>query len=181
MKLPTSTKILDKDGNKWGFISEKSGGILGTLVRLILRNRRPMNIVIWDKEKKEVLHMKRPFYLFRSKITVAHNHRILGNVRKRFSILRAYYDIIRNSGKKIGLIKSEHGSRQYSIINPGGSSIGTINKKMSGLRQEILTDADNFFVGFPSAWSSEDKALVLAAAISIDMDFYEKSSSGNRF
>ena len=175
-------QILDNDGEKWGFIAEKSGGILGTLLRLCLRNRRPMNIVVWDKNKQEVLHIKRPFYLFWSNMTVSHTGQKLGNIHRGFSLLHARYHIRhQRTGKILGEIHSKHLSCKFSVRNPKGREIGAINKQLGNITKELLTDADNFFIDFPSDWSSENRALLLAAAITIDMDFFEKSSTSKRF
>ena len=56
-------QMLDKTGQEVGFIAEESGGIGGTLLRLLLRIRRPMKITVLNGEKREILRIQRPFYL----------------------------------------------------------------------------------------------------------------------
>ncbi|VDK36692.1 unnamed protein product [Taenia asiatica] len=46
----------------------------------------------------------------------------------------------------------------------GTSQLGAIQKKWSGFLRELLTDADNFSVTFPSDLDSRAKMLVLCAA-----------------
>ena len=170
-------RILDKDGQECGFIAEKSGGILGALMRLVLRNHRPMSIMVWNKNEEEVLRIRRPFYFLWSNIRVFHHRHRVGNVRRRFSIMKNYYGIHRRTGKIIARIKNEHMSRRFSIVDSSGSEIGIVKKEMGPLKKELFTDSDRFFVGFPSDWNSEDKSLLLAAAVTIDMDFFESNSS----
>ena len=169
-------QLLDKDGQKWGFMAEKSGGWLGTILRHFLRNRRPMHIVVWNQDKEEVFSLKRPFHFFYSKMNVFHGRHRLGGIRRRFSLLNSRYDILNRNGKSIGQIQSKYHFHKFSILNSRNTEIGAINKQFGSMEREILTDADTFFVSFPSDWGSSDKALLLAAAITIDMDFFEKGS-----
>ena len=169
-------QILDKDGQKQGFMAEKSWGLIGTLLRQCLRNRRPMHIVVWNQNKEEVLCLKRPFYFFYSKMNVFHGRHKLGSIRRRFNILNAWYDILNRNGKSIGRIQSKYHFHKFSILNSRNAEIGAINKQFGNIGKEVWTDADTFFVNLPSDWGSSEKALLLAAAITIDMDFFEKGS-----
>ena len=173
-------RILDKDGEKWGFMAEKGQGLLATLLRNCLRNRRPMRIGVHNRDKEEVILIKRPFYLFYSRLDVFHGRHKIGSVRRRFSVLYSRYDIRNRGGKVIGRIRSKYLSHRFPVLDSREKEIGIINKNFGGFDKEILTDADNFFVNFPSHWSNQDKALLLGAIITIDMDFFEKGSHEKR-
>ena len=52
----------------------------------------------------------------------------------------------------------------------------TISKKWGGALREVFSDADTFRIEFGTAsWTEEQRAVLLAAAISIDFDFFENN------
>jgi len=51
--------------------------------------------------------------------------------------------------------------------------VGQIRKVFSGCMKQCLTDADNFIAYFPAHANWEEKALILAAVIMIDMRYFE--------
>ena len=70
--------------------------------------------------------------------------------------------------------------RLWTFPVEGANGItATISKKWSGMLREFFSDADTFRVEFgPGGWSEEQRAIILAAAISIDFDFFE-NNQGN--
>ena len=61
----------------------------------------------------------------------------------------------------------------FNIIDASGRQRGEISKKWSGFTQEYITDADRFRIAFGDGWTAEQKAVLLAAAFSVDYDFFE--------
>ena len=55
-----------------------------------------------------------------------------------------------------------------------GKVVAAVKKRWSGALSEIFTDRDNFLVEFsPGLPIEEERALVLAAAIFIDLQYFE--------
>ena len=51
-----------------------------------------------------------------------------------------------------------------------------VSKRWGGVLREAFTDADTFRVDFGSnGFSAQQRAVIFAAAISIDFDFFEKN------
>lgn len=174
-------EILDSDGNKLGFIAEKKGGILSVLLRLILRTRRPMEIKVWNEERKEVLHFKRPFYWLFSSLLVTCQGRRVGTVERRFVLLTKTYDLCTPSGRLIAQIKAGiFNMFSFPLFDPRGKRIGEVCKEHGSLIKELATDADKFCVKLPAGWNGVYKALLLATAITIDLDYFE-DNQGLRF
>ena len=61
----------------------------------------------------------------------------------------------------------------------GCRSTALIEKKWSGLLTEMFTDKDNFRVAFlDPGLSAEQRMLVLAAAVFVDLQYFERKAQG---
>ncbi len=170
-------EILDREENKIGFIAEKNKGFWAALIRQTLNTHRPMEIVVWDNLKEEVLRLERPFYWIWSDLTVSSLGRKVGSIHRRFAFLHKVYDLRDISGRVFARIKAPFWRLwTFPIFNlPGERQVGVITKNWGGVIKEVFSDADKFQVQFPK-WEPQKKAIVLAAAISIDLDYFEKNS-----
>ena len=57
-------------------------------------------------------------------------------------------------------------------------TLARVEKKWSGLLREAFTDADRFRVTFdPNGLNLDERSLVLAAALFIDLQFFEQKAS----
>ena len=149
--------ITDAALHRIGFAAELSGrGFWDTLKRQNFGNRRPMEIVVLNENREEILRLKRPFYWFFSSMEVSSQGEVLGSIHRRRTFLSKY-----------------GGPKTFSFFNPRGETTGQISKKWSGLLTEAISDADKFSIKFIGDWASADKALLLASAFTIDMDCFE--------
>ena len=61
-------------------------------------------------------------------------------------------------------------------MDDSGQERGKVAKKWGGALREVFTDADAFLVDFSDhSWTSAQRAVIFAAAISIDFDFFENN------
>lgn len=60
----------------------------------------------------------------------------------------------------------------------GGQVVGRIEKKWSGFLKEAFTDADNFELTFSGDLDPRWKALLLAAAVLVDVAHFERAKNG---
>ncbi|CAD8138778.1 unnamed protein product [Paramecium pentaurelia] len=61
----------------------------------------------------------------------------------------------------------------YDIYNPMKQKVGRIRNIFNGCAQEYCSKADKFLIEFPPQCTSQDKCLILFAAITIDYDNFE--------
>ena len=61
----------------------------------------------------------------------------------------------------------------FDVMTKDGGTVGTVRKEWAGLEQEKQSDCDNYVIEFDGNLRSDQKALILSAAILIDYTFYE--------
>jgi uncharacterized protein YxjI len=168
--------VFDHTGAPCGDIVEQGSGVRAFLKRICLKSHRPFLIHVSDASGRVLLEFSRPFFFFFSDMTVrAPNGSTLGTVHRRFAVLSKIYDLRDANGKTFARIKSSiFKIWTFAIRDPEDVAVARISKKWSGLLKEYFTDADNFMIDFGSkAWTAAQRAVIFAAAISIDFDFFE--------
>lgn len=58
-----------------------------------------------------------------------------------------------------------------------GKEVARVEKRWSGLFNEVFTDKDNFRVTYLEALTPNERALVLAASLFIDLQYFEREAS----
>lgn len=170
-------KVLDETGQPIGFIAEQRNGLMGALLRFMLRSHRPMHIKVWNQNREELLDIQRPFHFFFSDMTVCSEGQELGIIRQRFGIIFKKYDLVDQHGKIFARVRSPLWRLwTFKIFDSRDNEKGIITKKWGGFMREIFTDEDKFKVEFQK-FSALEKALIFATAITIDLDYFEENQS----
>lgn len=170
-------KVLDESGIEIGFVAEQRKGLLGTLLRFMLRSHRPMHIKVWDKNRAELLDIERPFHWFFSDMTVSSNNRSIGHIRQRFGIIYKKYDVADVNGKIFARVRAPFWRLwTFPIYDLRDKEVGVITKKWGGFLREIFTDEDKFRVDF-AKFTALERAVIFATAITIDLDYFEENHS----
>ena len=167
-------------GGLVGHIIEEGSGFLHAMKRQFLGSHRPLQVSVVPAESSEAaISMERSFFWFFSDMTVvdptgsAH-----GSVQRRFGILNKKYDLVDREGRVFATIRGPLWRPwTFRIFDTEDRHVATISKKWSGLGIEAFTDADNFLLDFgEQEWTAAQKAVIMAAAITIDFDFFERSN-----
>lgn len=167
--------ILNNFGERLYFAVEEGGS---TLVRMFLKALRPFEIVIMDEQKKPVLRIRRPFRFYFHEVEITDSRgRLLGTIKRRFSILRRLYSVIDLQGREIYCLFGPLLHPWTFQIMADETEYGKITKRWSGVMKEAFTDADNFGVELPSDWPVETKALLLGAVFLIDFVHFENTGN----
>ena len=171
-------EIMDANKQKVGMIAERGGGFMRTIQRMVLRSHRPLEIDVFDMQQNAILHFARSFFFFFSDLHVTAGGQSLGSVHRRFGIIYKKYDLIDETGAVFARISAPLWRIwTFPLINSAGATVGEISKKWSGLLAEVFTDADSFLVNYgEESWTHSQRAVILAAAISIDFDFFEDNN-----
>lgn len=163
-----------------GAIVEQGTGLAAALVRVFAGSHRPFEIAVLSNADEVVLTLERPFFFLFSSLDVkGPTGRLLGRVTRRFALLNREYDLEDAHGNVFAHIRSRHVHIwTFPVLDTAGRQRGMIAKKWSGMRKEYFTDADNFGVDFgDGAWTDEQRAVIFAAAISVDFDFFENNQN----
>lgn len=71
----------------------------------------------------------------------------------------------------------------FNIVDQNDKPLATVNRNFGGFVKEIFTDAGQYMVrmddteGAVKNLSLDERALVMAAAINIDIDYFSRHSS----
>jgi uncharacterized protein YxjI len=170
--------ILDAAGVELGVVVERAGGALDALRRGVLRSHRPFQASVFDAAGEALLQLSRPFFWLFSELSVdAADGRPLGRVRRRFGLLYKRYDLVDPQGLAFAQLKSPLWRLwTFPVLAGDGREVATISKRWGGVLREVFSDADTYQVDFGTGpWSDEHRALIMAAAIAIDFDFFENN------
>jgi hypothetical protein len=175
--------FIDPDsGEEMGGADESSGGFGGFLCRAFLGPARPLGLAITDPAQGVWMEARRPFsplgFVKPPTLTVNWNHGMLGTVTRIWPlVLRRRYrvSVANDFGSDLIVDGSLFKPWTFPILK-NGRSAGFIQKKWSGVGRELFTDADNFLVRFDDPdLDVGERRLLVAAALAIDYDFFEKS------
>ncbi|MGA7616661.1 MAG: phospholipid scramblase-related protein [Thermoanaerobaculia bacterium] len=166
-----------------GMVVEQGRGFGAAMTRSFLGSHRPLDLAVLSADESQlVLRLTRPFHWFFSELTVSTpDGRRLGKVERRFAWVRRTYDLYDGHGALFARIVSPALKIwTFPVLDAAGVTRAEIRKKWSGLGQEYFTDADKFRLEFRNdGWGVEKRAVVFAAALSIDFDFFENNQKRN--
>ncbi len=171
-------RIQDELQRPVGFAAEQQKGIFGFLMRQFLGHWRSFEIQIFDMQRQPVLVARHPFrFLFqRLEVHTPEGERI-GAIQQRFSILSKRFDVEDERGRVSMRVSSPLWKIWSFPFVRFGKELAVVKKNWSGLLSEVLTDRDDFVVEyFDSGLSHSERALVLAAAIFVDLQYFERKA-----
>lgn len=170
--------LLDAEGGALGTLAEGGGGLGALLRRTLLRSHRPLEVLVADAGGAPVLRLTRPFFLLFSDLRVEEaSGRLVGRVRRRFGLLRRRYDLEDDTERTFATVQGPRWRPWTFRIHAGDAGpVARVTKRWGGGLRELFTDADAFLVELGDhPWTTDHRAVLLAAAISIDLDFFENS------
>jgi uncharacterized protein YxjI len=162
-------------GQKLAHAEEDNTGVMGAVTRNLFSSARSFTMGISVLNTTEVIGVKRHFELIFSKIKVSDSQGPVGEVNQRFSLLNRKYDLVPYFGaRKLTISGPLFRPWTFNIL-AGGRQVGSIKKKWSGIFKEAFTKADTFEISIddPGLKPAERK-LIVAAAIAIDIDYFER-------
>ncbi len=169
--------VMDPSGQPLYTAVEEDGS---TLMRLFLKSLRPFEITVTGPGQNTILRAKKPFRFYFHELEVVDPHgKVLGLIKRRFSILRRRYTAQDTAGKELFQLFGPLLKPWTFEIMRGGTSHGKITKKWSGLLKEGFSDADNFGITFPRGWDQKARLILLGAVFLIDFAHFENGNSSN--
>ena len=169
---------IEADGVQVGFAAEQGKGGWEILARMFLGHWRTFEIHFFDQARQLVLRGLHPFRFFFQRLEVSRaDGRTLGAVQQRFALLSKRFDVVDSSEQVILTVSSPIWRPWTFAFERQGRTLARVEKKWSGFLREAFTDADRFRVAFePSELTLDERALVLAAALFIDLQYFERKT-----
>ncbi len=181
MGFETANKysIRTPDGSELLYAYEESG----MLSRMFLRNHRPLTIHFVDNDGNEVFTAERGFFWMFSHLYVGdEDGKLIGSLQRTFKMLGRRIAILDHEGTKRSEIRGGLFRPNTFMVYSDGEEVARITKRWGGLAREMFSDADTFQVGMDLESVDQGFAtIILAAAIAIDLDFFESGGRGGAF
>ena len=161
------------------YAAEQRSGILGMLAMYFLGHWRSFDIAFFDLARQEAFRAHHPFRFFFQRLEVFTGGRLVGAIQQRFSILTKRFDVLDANGNVMFEMKSGLFKLWTFPFFRGEQQVGVIEKKWSGVFNEMFTDKDNFRIGFADPGLTMDhRMLMLAAAVFVDLQYFERKAQG---
>lgn len=176
-------------GQDVGYLVEENT-FASSLIRNILHSRRPFHASVLDLAGNEVLKIHRPLkYFLNSKIivtTAGENGKVIGKVESDWHLYRRKYNLFVRD-EKMARIDEQILAWDFSAVDDQDRPLGLINRNFSGFLTEIFTEKGQYVVHYDATPSQsrplslDERAVLLACAITIDIDYFSKSVSALGF
>ncbi len=168
------------------YAAEQRSGFLGMLALHFLGHWRSFDIAFFQSDslaagpgqnRQEAFRAHHPFRFFFQRLEVSSNGRPIGAIQQRFGLLTKRFDVLDAQGQLVFEMRSGFLKMWTFPFFRGDAQVAVIEKKWSGVLTEMFSDKDNFRVAFldPNL-SAELRMLVLAAAVFVDLQYFERKA-----
>jgi len=173
----------DVNGNQIGYVAEEDGGFGKAIQRQLLRTHRPFTATILDKDGEIVLRIQRAFSIINSVIKIEDpNGEVIGEVHQVWHPWRRKYNLFID---KMQFAKVDSGflAWDFDVLDEQYSLVGNVSRNFGGFAREIFTDTGTYVLrmdgvegGASRPLSLDERAVVLALAVTIDVDYFSRHS-----
>lgn len=172
-------EIYGHDSRLIAYCSEQGRGVFNFFSRMFFGHWRTFQMDILGPDQSLQLKINHPFRFLLPCFEVSYANGIrLGLIQQKFTIFSKELKISDfNTGSHF-IMKSPFWRPWRFPFCRDKVEVAIVEKKFSGIFSEIFTDKDNFVLTYLDAkLGIEDRALLLSAAIFIDLAFFEKKAS----
>src|SRR5262245_15501151 len=178
LKTADTYDILNPEtGAQVGQAKEVIGTFAGIL-RMII-GKKLMSTTVEVREHPEgalVFVIKKPVGFFRSVVEVydAQGEK-LGYFKSKILSFGGGFWVYDQQDKQFAEVKGKWTGWEFTFVTPEGVELGQVTKKWAGVLKELFTSADNYVVSVSPTLADQPiaKMLLLAAALAIDIVYYE--------
>jgi uncharacterized protein YxjI len=167
--------IYDQSQVPIAYAAEQGKGFWSTLSRLALKHWRTFDLSIFNQNKELVYTAHHPFRWFLQRLDLkSPSGQNIGAIQQKFSLLSKKFDILDENEQVIFRISSGLFSIwKFEIETPVAKVIAKIDKNWSGFLSEVFTDADHFTLSFLDHCSANQRKLLLATVLFVDLAYFE--------
>ncbi|KAJ2849435.1 hypothetical protein IWW36_002626 [Coemansia brasiliensis] len=191
--------LVDPQGNPAGFMVEEQtwSSIFG---RQLYGMHRPFKILVMDLNGNPSLRIRRPFSFINSWVSVEslESGQVIGESHQEWHMWRRRYNLFASQGSNMSQfarVDMPFLSWEFPMADEQGKAVAGVYRDFSGIGMELFTDYGLYGVCFDSislqqrhaasgsptpladyALDLDRRAVVLAAAVSIDFDYFSRHS-----
>ena len=180
MKTTDVYDILDPDTEQQvGTAREVPGSMVAVLRWLISKKLMPTTVEVRDADHEQLaFSIYRPVQFFRQRVDVldAEGQRV-GYFKSKLLSIGGGFWVYDNHDQQVAEIKGSWTGWNFQFLTPDGTEMGVVTKKWAGLGKALFTSADNYIVAINEEMAEAEnvKMLLLAAALAIDIVYYEEN------
>lgn len=168
-------RICDEAGRDVAYAAEQHKGFFHFIFRHWLGHWRTFDIHFFGLDRQPFMIAHHPFRWFFQRLEVRDmTGRYHGAIERHFSILSKRFHVENALGQPVMTVSSPLWRPWTFPFLRQGREAARISKKWSGAGYELFTDRDNFLVEFSDqSLNPSERSLILAAAVYIDLLFFE--------
>lgn len=168
---------ISSEAGEIAFAAEQQKGLFGILLRQFLGHWRTFEISFFDTNRQPLFHAFHPFRLFFQRLEVfTPDGHMVGAIQQRWSFFSKRFDVLNSMGEVIFEMNSGLFRVWTFPFLKNGRQVGLIEKKWSGVFNEMFTDKDNFRIQFTGELELHERMLMLAAAVFVDLQYFERKA-----
>ena|SRR5688572_5861356 len=167
---------IESGGAPVAYAAEQGKSFFGVLARMFLGHWRTFEIHVFDTNRGLWFKAIHPFRFFFQRLEVAMaDGRVVGAIQQRFAMFSKRFDVIGASGQVVLTVKSPIWKPWTFTFQSATAptELALVQKKWSGTLTEVFTDADRFRVSFRPELGLDERVLVLAASLFVDLVYFE--------
>ncbi|CAG8493636.1 2126_t:CDS:2 [Paraglomus occultum] len=175
--------ILDPSGHNVGYIAEQQTSFTSLLLRQAFRTHRSFTAVVMDVNGNVTLKLWRPFAWINSRLFVSTaEDEPIGEVQQQWHFWRRRYNLFVKQ-RQFAKIDGGFWTWNFTLENERGGVLGKVDRNFRGFGREIFTDTGQYVIrmdateGQVREMTLDERAVTLAAAVSIDFDYFSRHSS----
>jgi uncharacterized protein YxjI len=175
LKLTGAYDLIDpQTQEKIGIAQEKISGWMKALRLFVKKAMLPTRVEIAAAEgQPPLLVLTRGFTFLRAKVDVLDGTGTpIGYLRAKLFTLGGGFHVFSADDQKFAEVKGDWKGWNFRLLDLTGCEMGIVTKKWAGFGKELFTNADQYIIEVKE--SGAGNALILAAALAIDIVFKEK-------
>ncbi|KAH3665960.1 hypothetical protein OGAPHI_004149 [Ogataea philodendri] len=199
--------VMDSLGNQLGWLMERDLGFTNTILRQVYRLHRPFTVDMFDNAGNLLMTIRRPFSIVNSHIKTFlpsvvdpkyPDGALIGESVQSWHLWRRRYNLFKSAHEdsfdQFGAIDAGFLSWEFPVRAENGTILGAVSRNFVGFAREFFTDTGIYvirmdplsFQGLEDVYSPianegmtlDQKAILVANAVSIDFDYFSRHSSG---
>ncbi|KAI9217868.1 Scramblase, partial [Blastocladiella britannica] len=191
--------VVDDRGAVVGWVAEHDS-LARSVFRNVLHSHRPLRASVLDMAGTELLALRRPFTFINSTIHVTTpDGREIGTVEQEWHLWRRRYNLFLGDDQ-FARIDAGFLSWSFPILGEEGEARALIDRNFTGFGRELFTDTGHYAVHLDpnvdvaaaitavsgssepvelgKPLSMDERAVVLAAGVTIDCDYFSRDRGG---